>query len=400
MFELREYQKTASDQGLQILLKSKILILNFEVRTGKTHIALDIAKNYKNVLFVTKKKAIGSIESDYKTANHSFKITVINFESLHKITDDFDLVICDESHSIGSYPKPSKRAKEVKRLVNNDLILMTGTLTPESNSQIYHQLWVSHFTPFKNFVNFYKFFNNFGIPELIYTSYGTSKSYKNLPYERIEKFINDIKLSYTQKDAGFTSKINETILTVQMMPRTYDLIKMLKKDNIIQGKEEVVLADTGVKLMQKVHQLSSGTIKFESGNSKVIDYSKVDYIIENFKGKKLAIFYKFKAELEAIKSKLDITQDVEEFNSTDKHIALQIVSGREGINLSSADCLVYYNIDFSAVSYWQSRDRLTTMDRLENNVYWLFSKGGIENYIYKAVMNKKDYVLKTFKKHG
>ncbi len=60
--------------------------------------------------------------------------------------------------------------------------------------------------------------------------------------------------------------------------------------------------------------------------------------------------------------------------------------------------LVYYNIDFSAVSYWQSRDRLTTMKRLENNVFWLFSKNGIEYKIYKAVMNKKDYTLKTFKK--
>ena len=49
MFELRPYQKEASSQGYEILLKSKILILNFEVRTGKTHIALDIAKNYNNV---------------------------------------------------------------------------------------------------------------------------------------------------------------------------------------------------------------------------------------------------------------------------------------------------------------------------------------------------------------
>ena len=398
MFELRSYQKEAVRSGLEILKKTKILIMNFEVRTGKTHISLYIAKEYNNVLFVTKKKAISSIEDDYCNAGHSFNITIINYESLHKINGNYDLVIADESHSLASYPKPSKRAKDLKELVNKDLILMTGTLLPESNAQIYHQLWISNYSPFANYSNFYKFFNEFGTPEVVYTSYGTAKSYKNIEYFKIQKYIEPLKISYTQKEAGFTSKINETILYVDLMPSTYQIIKRLKKDLVIQGKDEVILADTGVKLMQKVHQLSSGSVKFESGNSMVLDYSKADYIYNNFKGKKLAIFYKFKAELEAIKSCLDITQDIEEFNTTDKHIALQIVSGREGVNLSKANCLIYYNIDFSAVSYWQSRDRLTTMDRLENNVYWLFSKGGIEKKIHKAVMNKKDYTLNTFKK--
>ena len=89
---------------------------------------------------------------------------------------------------------------------------------------------------------------------------------------------------------------------------------------------------------------------------------------------------------------------MEEFKHTDKSIALQIVSGREGISLKEADCLVYYNIDFSALSYWQSRDRMTTKDSLQNDVYWIFSEGGIESKIYKAVSKKKDYTLRHFKK--
>ena len=93
-----------------------------------------------------------------------------------------------------------------------------------------------------------------------------------------------------------------------------------------------------------------------------------------------------------------LTTELEEFNSTDKNIALQIVSGREGISLSKAKCLVYYNIDFSATSYWQSRDRMTTKERLKNNVYWVFAKDGIEKDIYKTVVKKKDYTVNHFKK--
>lgn len=397
MFKLRDYQQELSLQGSELLKKYKILILNLEVRTGKSHIALDIANNYNRVLFVTKKKAISSIVSDYNAAGHSFEIVIINYESLHKIQGSFDLVIADESHCLASYPKPSKRTKELKQFVSNDLILLTGTLLPESNSQIYHQLWISRYSPFNRYVNFYKWFNDFGTHGVIYTSYGQAKDYSNVDYKKIESYIDKIKLTLTQEQAGFNSEITEHTLVVEMRNVTKRLIKQLKKDKIIEGSSEVILADTGVKLMQKVHQLSSGTIKFESGNRKVIDHSKASFIRDYFKGKKKAIFYKFKAELEAIKNHLDITQDIEEFNTTGKDIALQIVSGREGINLSKADVLCYYNIDFSAVSYWQSRDRLTTIDRLKNNVYWIFSDCGIEKDIYKSVMNKKDFTLQTFK---
>jgi hypothetical protein len=65
--------------------------------------------------------------------------------------------------------------------------------------------------------------------------------------------------------------------------------------------------------------------------------------------------------------------------------------------LSSAEALVYYNIDFSAISYWQSRDRMTTINRKRSDIFWVFAKDGIEWQIYKAVAKKKDFVLQTFK---
>jgi hypothetical protein len=83
--------------------------------------------------------------------------------------------------------------------------------------------------------------------------------------------------------------------------------------------------------------------------------------------------------------------------ATDKCIALQIQSGKEGVSLRHAKYLVYYNIDFSSSSYWQSRDRMSTMDRLNNEVFWIFSKGGIEMQIYNTVLKKKDYTLAIFR---
>jgi hypothetical protein len=174
----------------------------------------------------------------------------------------------------------------------------------------------------------------------------------------------------------------------------------LKRDLVITGKEKTILGDTPVKLMQKLHQMYSGTIKFEDGTSMVFDYSKAMFIREKFKNKKIGIFYKFKEELAALKEAYgtDLTTKLQAFETTDKSIALQIVAGREGISLREANALVYYNIDFSATSYWQSRDRMTTKERLKSDVYWVFAKGGIEDSIYKAVTKKKSFTTTHFKK--
>jgi hypothetical protein len=404
-FKLRDYQQEIANKALNILQAKKIVYLNMEVRTGKTCTSLEVAKNYgaKKVLFLTKKKAIGAIESDYKSFGHTFEIQIINNESLHKVTDkDFDLLISDEHHRNGAYPKMNIATKFIKeRFSHLPMIFLSGTICPESYSQIYHQFAVSDYSPFINYKSFYKWVLDFVTIKKKYVSYGVLHDYSDANIELIQKYINPYIISFTQKQAGFTTEVKENVLTVKMKQQTYDLINKLKKDLIIEGKQEVILADTGVKLMSKVHQLYSGTVKFESGNSMIIDDSKAEFIKKRFSGVKIGIFYKFKEEYNLLKKVFgeNLCNTVEEFDSTDKNIALQIVSGREGISLKNAKYLIYLNIDFSATSYWQSRDRLSTMERLKNDVFWIFAEGGIEFYIYKAVMNKKDFTLQFFREY-
>jgi hypothetical protein len=263
---------------------------------------------------------------------------------------------------------------------------------------MYHQVYGIPNNPFRQFTNFYKFADVYvkvrqkNINGLYINDYSGGM---DSIIEAMQPYI----ISFSQKEAGFVSSVTEEILEVEMKESTMQLIKKLERDLVIEGKAEVILADTAVKLMMKVHQLCSGTIKFESGNSMVLDTTKAQYIYDNFCTQKIGIFYKFKEELSALKQVYgdELTTDLAVFDQTDKSIALQIVSGREGISLRNAVALVYYNIDFSATSYWQSRDRMTTKERSFNHVYWVFSKGGIEHDIYKAVIKKKDYTVNHFK---
>ena len=406
MIQLRDYQIDIIAKGTDIINQYGFVYLAMEVRCGKTLTSLGIAENIfsLNVLFITKKKAISSIESDYKALSPPYNLTAINYESLHKIPDTkWDLIICDEAHSMGAFAKPSKRACQVKDLINltkAKVILLSGTPTPESYSQMYHQVYGIPNNPFKEFTNFYKFCAKFVNVKSKMINGLVMKDYSD-GLDTIVQAMAPFTINYTQAEAGFVATTTEEIFEVELKESTYKLIKQFARDLVVQGKEEVILGDTPVKLMMKMHQLYSGTVKFESGKSMVLDTTKAEFIKETWEGCQIGIFYKFKEELVALQQVFgdELTTDLDEFNSTFKSIALQIVSGREGISLKKAEYLVYYNIDFSATSYWQSKDRMTTKERLENQVFWIFAKGGIEQEIYKAVTKKKDFTLMHFSKY-
>jgi len=374
----REYQERLSTDCASLLVNKKIAYLAMEVRTGKTLTALLAAEKFKakRVLFLTKKKAIQSIQWDYDQFDFSIRLTVINDESMHLIkNNDFDLVIHDEHHRFSAFPKPNQAAQEFKKRFGHiPMIFLSGTPTPESHSQWYHSFWVSNYSPFKE-TNFYKWAEKYVNIKKRYLGYAEIKDYSDADRQMIIGVIRHYIIKFTQAEAGFTTAVKEMVLYVEMKPITYEIVKRLHKDFIVKNKAgDVIMADTGAKLQQKTHQLFSGTCKFEDGTSKVIDYSKAEYLRDNFKGEKIAIFYNFVAELQALKTILgdQLTQDIDEFRNTDKWIAYQVVSGSQGTSFKEAKYLVYYNINFSSMHFWQSRDRLTTMDRKENQVFWLF----------------------------
>src|SRR5690606_9761674 len=216
----------------------------------------------------------------------------------------------------------------------------------------------------------------------------------------IDKMKQMLFVSFTQREAGFETSVNKNIIYCESEEQLIDYSKELAKNKFITINGHDIEADTAVKLQNKIHQISNGTIITETGETLILSNFKAKYIQNYFKGKKLAIFYYYKAEWQILKSVFgdSLTNDLEEFQKTDKHIALQQVSGSEGISLKEADVLVYYNFGFSNVKFVQGIDRLTTMDRKENNVYFVFSKGSINERIYNTIVyHKKDYILSAFK---
>lgn len=402
--KLRPHQIKFSDLLVEVLKKYNCAYLRGEVRSGKTLTILQTAKLYnaQNVLFLTKKKAIPSILSDYQNFGFTYKITVINYESQHKVKGDFDLIIYDESHGLSGFPKPAKRVKAIKdRFYNIPCIWLSGTPATESYSQFYHQFYVSKYGPFSKYTNFYKWSKDFVTVTEKRIGTHTVKDYSDAKQSKIEAIIAPYTVSMTQQDAGFTTSIKEHILKVYTPVGIHNLVKRLLNEKAIEGKKGYIMGEMPAKLQSKVHQIYNGSVILEDHNGNSIPHIfstfKADFIEEHFRGKKIAIMYYYQSELEILNQvfKDNLTTDIDVFNDTSKNIALQ-QSSVEGMNVSKADCLVYYNFHFSGKNYIQSRDRLTVKGRPTNDVYFIIETPGINGDILKRVREKKDFNLKAF----
>ena len=281
---------------------------------------------------------------------------------------------------------------------------MSGTPAVESYSQLYHQFFVSVYSPFKKYTNFYKWANEFVDKKEMKLPTHTVIDYSGAKVSQINKIVKPYFVKMTQEDAGFKSKVNEEIIRIATPKALKDMANRLLKDRAIEGASGFILGDAPAKLQSKVHQLVNGHCIIEridlSTFTKVFSNYKAKYIKGRFKGQKIAIMYYYQAELEILKREFgnSITTDLEEFNTTSKNFALQ-QSSTEGMNVSKADAIVYMNIGFSGKNYLQSRDRLTVKGRETNNVYYICEDFGMTEKILKTVQDKKDFNSKLFMKH-
>jgi len=403
MIKLRPHQEEHSTLWVELLKKHKIVYFAHEVRTWKTITSLETCKKFwaNKVLFITKLKAISSIKADYQHYTKFFNITIINYQSVHKIESrDFDLMILDEAHwLIAGFPKPSKVNKQIKKdFWHLPIIYLSGTPLIESAAKAFPAFNISQYSPFLPCKNFYRWFDTYGIPKQIKTSYGFAHDYSNTKYDMIMDKIQHLILTFTQKQAWFTTSITEHVLEVEMKEKTYSLIKRLIKDRVIPWKSDAIIADTWVRLQSLLLQMFSWTVKLESWKAITIDDSKWVFIKNYFKWKRIAILTCFIQEVILLKQIFwdTITDDLEEFKATNKNYVWNVVANKEWVSLKEAEALIFYNVPYSGTSWTQWKDRMSYKWRKENNVYIICAKNGIEKEVLKIVRKKQTFSKKIF----
>lgn len=159
MITLRPEQRPKCDEAKAVLAKYGCVYFAGQMRVGKTPTSLMCAyeSGWKHVCILTKKKAIPGFEKF--NPHQLFKsVTIINYvnnaKNIAKLPPLYDGFIIDEAHNLGAFPIHGKSTEAIKKLVRNKpVIFLSGTPTPESYSQIYHQFWVCDHGPFQKYYN-------------------------------------------------------------------------------------------------------------------------------------------------------------------------------------------------------------------------------------------------------
>jgi len=117
--------------------------------------------------------------------------------------------------------------------------------------------------------------------------------YSHANQQKIEEITQHLFIPYTQEEAGFTELVQETVHHVRMSDKVYAIADRLRKDKVVTGKDgQVIEADTEVKLLNKLHQLYSGTVLFDAGteisDGMILDDTKLKWVLEMFKDRKIA----------------------------------------------------------------------------------------------------------------
>lgn len=418
---LTQYQADLVEQAVKVIHAHRLVYLAMETRTGKTPVSImtayQIASELGNmsVLFSTKKSAMKSIQDTFSALReghpelNGLNLDIVSMDSLHNVTwQPKRVLIIDEAHGIGAYPKPSKRAVSLAGLSRDCIVIyLSATPTPESYSQIYHQLWAARATSglIYGYKNFYAWARDYvDIKEKRIGAGRSIRDYSHARKDKIMPYLDELTVSITQKDAGFKHhQVEEHIYWIPMPLDVMQWVKQIKKDRVIKINEKEITAPTAVSVMSKVHQLCSGTVITDEEAGIQVSSHKLDklkFLMAMYKH--FAIYYKYIAEHDALVKLLGdrVTEDPDEFEtSPDKIFIGQYLSKREGINLYSADAIVFFNIDFAYVSYIQAKNRIMNMHRETKPVLiWLFTKGGIEADIYEVVKQKRNFTESYFKK--
>ena len=418
--KLKPIQEQLVPLAVDVLRAHNYLYLALETRVGKTPVSLMAAFQLADkVLFATKKSAMADITDTLSGLSKEYglegkDVQIVSYDSLHKIPvlgSDW-IIIADEAHGFGAYPKPALRAKELHRISKNcKVIMLSATPTPESYSMIYHQLWAANVDiPLTNFKNFYAWAAEYvDVKKKKVSSGMLVNDYSHAKKELILPQIEPYMIAATKTEAGFTqTAIKEIFLKAEVPEDVKALIATVKKDRVAYHSTEqgeiVILADTAAKLLSKEHQLASGTVIPEgSKEGIVLSTHKLPLLrFAMMRYKRVAIFYKFIAEKKMLLDYLGdtATEDNQEFNVNPEKVFIgQFISKREGINLEKADAIICLNIDFAYLSYIQMINRMMSYNRTaEAVVVWLFSDNGIEEAIYKAVAKKKNYTAAYYKR--
>lgn len=388
-----KHQVDIAKEAMEILREHAIVYLSMEERTGKTLTSILMAEDStaKSILVITKKKALDGWVNTLDSFIHTKQYVVTNYHQVCNITGKFDLVILDEAHSyLSAYPKTGKIWKDVNVVTGKlPIIYLSATPSAQGTQLLFNQFRLSFWTPWR-YINFYKWFEVYGMSNMTRTPYGLKETYTKCKPEAYES-VKHLFITYTRAQLDFEHEPEDILHYVELDNSTKELYNGAMNDEVLVVNGRTIPLDSPMKLRTTLHMLEGGVAKDVDSYLILNNKEKIDAILRDFGDtKSTAIMYNYIAEGNKLR---------EHFNLA---TILQGTSNAEGVDLSMFDNLIIYSQDFSTARHSQRRARQANKKRgTPIKVHFYLVNGAVSSQVYKTVsVNKTNFIDTYFNREG
>lgn len=414
--------------------------LFLRVGSGKTKIALDLMGglfqrgDIQRCLIMAPLNALGVWEDEFELNVPSeleleitlfrprqdfdlrkCKVLLVNYEYARRKIGVLmswapQMIIADESHRLKSpYSKQAKCAHKLGAISHYN-IAMTGTSHSEKPLNLWSQF--QFIDPSVLNCNYKDFKNEYGV----WAGFGNFKlvKYKNL--DKLAKLVGPHIITMRQDEYLKLPPETSINIPVEMGSKCQTMYKMMEREFLVQWKDKEILAPLVITQLMKLSQLANGFIIDQEQKPISVGYHKVltlrdltDDLSED-EVKRLVVFCRFKWDIDNVREALAERWEVKEISgrigATERRevqhyfssdypgkiaVICQISSGSASINLQSANHVVFYSWDYSAINYDQAKGRIRRDGQKKPCFYHhLLSKGTIDFKILRILKQKKD----------
>ena len=350
---------------------------------------VDLQANYLTKQYtVLNYEALGSIKDRTHSKSGVLLKKPIPYFALKINPEDYDALIIDEVHKLSKVGKPSPRYKILKEVTGDKpFIAMSGTTLVETPCAVYYQMSISTHTPFPQ-KNFYRFCDDWCVPTMKKISSDREVNDYTVPKAELMKYIDTFTIYGTQEDAGISADLQSTdkLHYVKLSPYLKTKYNTLQTDRILQLGDDVVVADSIMKLRTSLHQMESSLVIAESGPISLGTTEKIDYLNDNFSmNEDTVILAYYKAEQDLLAKHFPIcTVD-------------SVTKKAEGVDYSHAKEFIIYSMGFSGSKGIQVKERIINVNGSNTTtVHCLLVKNGISEQVYKCVLKKVNFNDSTY----
>ncbi len=332
---------------------------------------------------------------------------VVNYEAAWReplaawiLKQDWDLVVCDESHRIKAPGgKASRFCSRLGDRVSRRLAL-TGTPMAHSPLDIYAQY---------RFLDKRVFGTSFTAFRARYAVMGGYQNHQVTGYQNRDELQRKFASIAFQADALKRDEPVHMTRECELGPEGKRIYKALEKDLIAEvDAGQITAANAMVKLL-RLQQVTGGSVRDDDGNQRVVDESKrkllADVLEDLAPREPVVIFARFRSDLDAIRhAALWTGHRYGELSGRKNELAdwqagetdvlgTQIQAGSVGIDLTRAHYAIYYSVGFSLADYQQSLARLDRPGQTQPVTYiHLNAAGTVNRRVYQALANRQEVV--------